>query len=257
MIMIESMVTAALELADKGFAVFPCRETDQGGCRAKSPYTAHGHLEATTDRDRIRAWWRRWPRAMIGARVPETLLVLDIDPHNGGSYDQLSEALGALPPTVTVWSGRGDGGRHLYFRRPAGQLVRTRLPHGVDLKLSTGYCIVPPSLHPVTGEPYRWEADRGFACLPPSAVCVLTYVPRKIKIVPHPDAPVDHLVAVLDRYPEHGINNALFWAACAAAADGLLSDQLRDRLIERAVQYGESPRQAVRTVESAVKKVSR
>jgi hypothetical protein len=70
-------------LAAGAWNVFPCRAT---GPQAKSPLTLYGHLDATTDPDQIRILVdTRWPDAMIGAAVPEALLVIDIDPRNGGS----------------------------------------------------------------------------------------------------------------------------------------------------------------------------
>jgi hypothetical protein len=95
-------------------------------------------------------------KAMIGVRVPDSVIVIDIDPRNGGSIGDLEALVGPLPATLTVWSGRNDGGRHLYFLRPAGQLTSTRLPEGIDLK-ANGYVIAPPSIHPATGLPYKWE----------------------------------------------------------------------------------------------------
>ena len=105
-----SLTNAALELAANGWPVFPCRWCGES---AKAPLTINGHLDATTDRDVIKAWWLRWPDAMIGAVVPESLLVIDIDPRNGGDLEQLVNLVGDLPPTLTVWSGRNDGGQHL------------------------------------------------------------------------------------------------------------------------------------------------
>jgi len=238
-------LVAALDLAAHGWAVVPCRE--RCGPDAKSPYTVHGHHDASSDPEMIRAWWTRWPAAMIGAPVPDTLLVLDIDPRNGGSLEALTEALGPLPATLTTWSGRGDGGRHLYYRRPAGQFTSARLPAGVDLKVN-GYCIVPPSIHPATGEPYRWE-DRPVAWLPDRASTLLLPPPRKPWTGPrHGDG--HHLVEVLHRHPQHGINDALYWAACKAAQDGIL-DQLANDLVSTAVQLGSPERAARRTVDSA------
>src|SRR5215212_9797355 len=105
------MITAALEYAAAGWEVFPGWWAVP---RAKSPITKHGHLEATTDPDQIKAWWGRWPIAMIGVRVPDSCIVLDVDPRNGGDLAELETLTGPLP-TLTVWSGRNDGGRHLYF----------------------------------------------------------------------------------------------------------------------------------------------
>ncbi|MEP7021165.1 MAG: bifunctional DNA primase/polymerase [Pseudonocardiales bacterium] len=157
------LLDAALDLAAAGWRVFPCRPS---GPAAKAPLLpAPGHHLASTDTDRIIQWWTQWPTAMIGAPVPLGLLALDIDPRNGGTLDALEDVLGPLPETSMVLSGRGDGGMHLYYLRPPGVLVSTRLPAGVDLKLS-GYCIVPPSIHPASGMPYTWGARRLRTCRP-------------------------------------------------------------------------------------------
>lgn len=240
------MLAAALELIEAGWSVFPCIE--KAGPREKSPYTRNGFKDASSDPERVRAWWSNHPQAMIGAPVPNSLVVLDIDPRNGGSYEALVDALGVLPETLTAWSGRNDGGRHLYFLRPAGVLSSERLPAGVDLKRS-GYCILPPSVHPTSGLPYRWDA-RPIAELPWRARLMLKPKPRPKAFDAARVASGDgaHLVAWLDNFREDGINNALYWAAARAHEAGL---DLDEQLITRAVEYGESERQARKTVESA------
>jgi hypothetical protein len=76
-----ALLAAALDLVAQGWAVFPCWERNyrtnpktgepEG---AKSPHSderlrlVNGHLDASRDPDQIRAWWSRWPRAMIGAQ---------------------------------------------------------------------------------------------------------------------------------------------------------------------------------------------
>jgi hypothetical protein len=241
-----SMLDAALQLASAGWSVIPCQPAGEHG---KAPLTRHGHHDASLDPEQIRAWWQRWPTAIIGAPVPATLLVLDVDPRNGGSPEALAEALGPLPETLAVESGRGDGGVHLYYRRPGGPLHAATLPAGVDLKIN-GYCIVPPSPHPATGQPYTWR-QRPVAWLPRQAVEALTVRPRPAgQLTLGNDGDGSQLVRFLHRFPESGINHALYWSACRAADKGLL-DQLRDDLIGTAVELGESQRQAEATTDSA------
>lgn len=246
-----AMLAAALDLAAEGWAVFPCKWRGES---AKSPLNNHGHLEASRAPAEITAWWTRWPKAMIGARVPDSLLVVDIDPRNGGSLEELERLAGAVPETLTAWSGRGDGGRHLYFRRPAGQLVSTRLPKGVDLKVN-GYCIMPPSVHPQGArQPYRWDL-RTPALMTPALRSLLRPVvqPRRDRFdTPRGDGSA--LVRFVAKHTTDGVNNALYWAAKKAAAEGVL-DTIARELIDTAVSVGESERRARATVESARKKI--
>ena len=123
----------------------------------KVPRTTHGVLDASTDLDLVIAWWKRWPSANIGGRVPQGVVVVDIDPRNGGldSWAALVELHGDIA-TRTAYSGRGDDGRHLYLRHPGGKLNAT-IGAGLDVKTSAGYTVLPPSIHPDTGGAYRWD----------------------------------------------------------------------------------------------------
>lgn len=145
--------THAIYYALRGWEVFPLR--------GKVPAIAGGRgvLDATADVDQIVAWWSgRYAGANIGLRVPANVIVLDIDPRSGGlaAVIALQAEHGRLPATMGSQSGRGDGGGHRYFRRPAGDITAARLPEGIDLKTHAGYVVAPPSLHPDTGKPYTW-----------------------------------------------------------------------------------------------------
>ena len=181
-----SMGEAALQLAGRGWAVLPLA--------GKAPRTRRGVHDATTDAVVVAAWWQRWPRANIGARVPAGLLVLDVDPRNGGLATL--EGWRMLPPTITVWSGRGDGGRHLYFRHPGGPVTGRWLPPGVDLKTHSGYLVVPPSRHPVTGQPYTW----GDVGIPATAPEWLVELLRPIEAMPPRGGSGQQRVRVADAY---------------------------------------------------------
>ena len=146
------MGTAALDLARAGWEVLPLAG------KVPAIKGGRGVLDASRDPERVTAWWSgRFRHSNVGARVPERLVVLDVDPRNGGadSMTALTRAHGLLPSTLSVASGRGDGGRHFYLRRPAGELSAARLGPGLDLKTHAGYVVVPPSVHPDTGQPYR------------------------------------------------------------------------------------------------------
>lgn len=142
----------AIEYAVRNWAVFPLR--------GKIPAIAGGRgvLDATTDINQIAAWWGgRYAGCNVGARVPSGMVVLDVDPRNGGdvTITELKRVHGPLPKTLCTISGRGDGGSHRFYRRPPGKLSSMRLGPGIDIKLDTGYVVVAPSIHPDSGLPYR------------------------------------------------------------------------------------------------------
>jgi hypothetical protein len=141
----------AVEYARHHWPVFPLR--------GKVPAIAGGRgvLDATTDVDTVTRWWSGPYRgANIGGRVPDPMLVLDVDPRHGGldTIIALERRYEPLPQTLMTISGRGDGGRHLFYRRPPGRLSAKRLGAGIDIKTSSGYVVLAPSIHPATGQPY-------------------------------------------------------------------------------------------------------
>jgi hypothetical protein len=147
----------AVALAARGWRVFPLRGKVPAISRAAG---GRGVLDASTDLDQVAAWWTAMPTANIGARVPAGAFVLDLDPRKPGAVEVLAELErrhGPLPETLTVYSGRGDGGCHRYYKHPGGPIGDTRLPDGIDVKISSGYCVVPPSVHPEGARSaYRW-----------------------------------------------------------------------------------------------------
>jgi hypothetical protein len=165
-----TMLDWALAYANHNRPVLPCRWWPSED--AKAPLLKHGFLEATTDPDHIRGWWRKWPRALIGSPVPTDQACIDIDPRKKGTtVAKLADYCDGdvLPDTMAVYSGRMDGGVHFFFYRPvnaAGEVLRLtetkmqkKLGEGYDLKTSTGYTILPPSLHPDTRCPYEWRGS--------------------------------------------------------------------------------------------------
>ncbi|MBX3436250.1 MAG: bifunctional DNA primase/polymerase [Planctomycetaceae bacterium] len=96
----------------------------------------------------------------VGIALGPDDLVLDADPRNGGdeSFQHLCDDLGIdLFDAPTVLSGRGDGGCHRYFKRPAAMKLRGKLSDypGVDVKTLGGFVVGPGSIHPDTGGVYQ------------------------------------------------------------------------------------------------------
>jgi hypothetical protein len=248
----------ALAYARQGWPVFPCRPG------RKEPDTAHGFKDATTDPERIAAWWTALPGRNVaiatGAPGPD---VLDVDVRPGGSgYQALSRLrrAGLLDVPVAVVA-TPSGGLHLYYLG-TGQ-ASGRLPgQHLDFKATGGYVLAPPSA--VGSRPYRpirpqleridgeagprlhWTAVAGL--LAPTQPFL-----RNARPPGHADA--DRLAAWVARLPEGNRNAGLFWAACRAfEADhpGAL-----DALADAAQAAGLAEREIVRTIASARRSTGR
>jgi len=172
-----TLLEHALAYASQNWPVFPCHPATKQPL-VKSDAEGEGGVKlATTDEAAIRAWWTRWPQAMIGLPTGRAIgaFVVDIDAGEdkttGEIFEaatlqiQLEAAIGAaLPPTRFATTPRG--GVHLYFRYPdqvedlgnrAGLLgKRSR----IDIRGDGGYVIAPPSLRK-DGVAYAWN-DKEF-----------------------------------------------------------------------------------------------
>src|SRR6185295_16140719 len=159
---------AALRYAKMGWHVIPLHSSVGGFCDcrmncaspAKHPRTKNGLTDATSDIEKVEWWWDTWPTSNIGVNAGKSgLLLLDIDPRNGGvaSVEELSKIHGQLPKTLT--SQTGGGGVHYLFKRPQGGFgnVSGVMP-GIDIKCDGGYFIADPSNH-ISGGQYEWLSD--------------------------------------------------------------------------------------------------
>ncbi|MEI2299180.1 bifunctional DNA primase/polymerase [Ensifer sp. MJa1] len=141
-----TMLDAALAYAARGWPVFPCKAD-------KTPLVGGGFRAATTDEATIRAWWAKWPMAMIGLPTgePSGLIVIDIDMKGEidgeKSWNDLMVKHRAAPP-ITREIHTPSGGRHLTFRHPGNVKIRNsagKLGLGLDVRGDGGYVIAPPS----------------------------------------------------------------------------------------------------------------
>lgn len=134
----EGMRDAALRLAREGVAVFPLGPD-------KAPRVGGGFHSASTEERMILEWESKglWARdAMIGAAIPEGVVVIDVDPRNGGGNTM------ALFPTLprTRTTATRSGGTHFWLTVEPGTEMRGKLGPGVDVKRhGKGYVVIPPS----------------------------------------------------------------------------------------------------------------
>lgn len=100
--------------------------------------------------------------------IPDGMIVLDIDPRNGGTIDavldllnldflDLDDIASTYPVVLT-----GGGGYHIYMSVAKGLKIEGKLDgvQGVDVKHKGGYVVVPGSYHYLNKKLYEWY-DKG------------------------------------------------------------------------------------------------
>jgi hypothetical protein len=116
-------LSAALALAQRGLAVFPCVLT-------KRPACSHGFKDATSDPAGVRELWRRFPGELVGVPTGNRnkFAALDVDPRHGGQHTApdtarsrhrghslWSTAGGCRTTEAAETLARGVGGAHDLF----------------------------------------------------------------------------------------------------------------------------------------------
>jgi hypothetical protein len=163
------MLPAALEFASRGWQVFPIVAGE------KTPKTAHGFKDATTDAATIRSWWDGKPFLNVGVAMGAAsgIWSLDVDGEPGAaSIMDLERDHGELPETSTFRTPRG--GRQHLFRVPPGISIPTStgiLP-GIDVRGDGGYSVLPPSRRPQGA--YSWTSTAPVADAPEWLVKLVT-----------------------------------------------------------------------------------
>ncbi len=153
------MLDEALQLAGRGWRIFPVHTTVSGACSCgracgkdagKHPRIKAWQKEASTDAGKIHRWWKRWPQANIGLATGQGLVVVDIDgPDELATLQAAVTRYGPLPAASTVRTGRG---MHLYFK---GAIGGSRKIGGLLFRGDGGFGSAPPSLQG-PGRRYRW-----------------------------------------------------------------------------------------------------
>lgn len=188
------LTEAAGLYASWGWPVFPLLPKGARSRRGivsdgKHPATRHGFKDATTDADRIHAWWTRHPTHNIGLATGVRFDVIDIDVakpdtrpgHQGqmtvagavgyarmlANCDPVTGVAADIPAEV-IAAGRGllpdchgqvataSGGLHLYVEPKPGRGNKAKLCPGIDYRGLGGYVVAPPSTLGQRGRAWSW-----------------------------------------------------------------------------------------------------
>jgi len=254
----DRFLEAALAAAHRGWAVFPLKPG------SKMPAIRRWEQRATTDPERIRAWWAYNPASNVGiACGPSGLLVLDLDAAHGPVPPRwaalgithgrdvialLAEHARQPDPVATFTVATPRAGEHRFFWRPPGTRLRSTtgargrgLGWHADTRGPGALVAAPGSVQLLRGQlvPYTIVRDDPVARLPdwltaaltppdpppPAAVPVLA--PTSRRVAAYVDAAVRREIRKVAAAAEGERHIAVFAAAAALgelAVNGWITD---------------------------------
>jgi replicative DNA helicase len=253
------LLSEALGYARRGWYVFPCREKPgepfiRNGERVvpaeKTPYVAKGLNEATLDEDQIKAWWIKWPDALIGVNAGKSgLFVIDIDKKHVNGLD-----------TFISWNindGAGlhsitpSGGMHILFTGTGKSSTNAKT--GIDTRGEGGYFIAPPSrilMGSYAGE-YKAFDDWGYTPgIVPDGLMGKLFPDNTTEYVKGSSTPADGTKKQLSRAtlnflangaPAGERNTSLFKALADFAGCGYEQEHTRETVLPAAIRSGLTP----------------
>jgi len=139
---------AALDYARRGFSVIPIRPD-------KKPFIAWAeYQDRRATAEEIRAWWVKWPGAMVGIVTGPISGLLVIDADSETAYQRIQEL---LPDFFVTCIAKTPRGYHLYLIYPRDRTIGNAagVMPGVDIRGNGGYIIGPPSVN-AEGKAYAW-----------------------------------------------------------------------------------------------------
>ena len=139
----------------------------------KTPLVKEWQKVATSDLRQLEALAAQFPGCNWGMETGKAsgVVVIDVDGVEGRAVLAALEHQGfTLLSTLTVATGRPEGGEHRYYRKPVGVDIRNDQsgkigPH-IDVRGTGGFVVFPPSIH-TSGKQYRFtDPDVTIAELP-------------------------------------------------------------------------------------------
>jgi AAA domain/Bifunctional DNA primase/polymerase, N-terminal len=110
----------------------------------------------------VEAWCEDHPDGNIGLWLPPGTIGIDADPYKGpaeaAAWQDLIQRYGPLPKAAPWCSSRADGvsGVRVFSVPQDYEAVTVMGVAGEVIQHHHRYVVVPPSIHPDTGKPYRW-----------------------------------------------------------------------------------------------------
>lgn len=216
----DAFVAEALQYAALGWKIVPLRPA------TKKPFMREWQFIASDDEDQIIEWFERWPNMNIGVQLGQRSGIIDIEGDHESFEAELSHLFGGdVPMCPTFTSMRG---KHRFFK------WRDDLPGGGTVDIGHLGCkfgnqslgsqsVVPPSIHPVSGEPYRWLPGLSYdevspAEIPDSVVDKFWLLAGEKTIIPQSKSGAKKAIEA-EEHPEGERNASMFLVACTWVKD--------------------------------------
>jgi hypothetical protein len=144
----ETNTQCLIEYFNQNWTVIPLKS------KSKNPAIAGWREYAGSTVSQWGKWMKRFLSANVGITTgtPSKIIVVDVDPRNGG--DETMRQL-HLPPTYMVKTG--GGGWHYYYLWPYKKDAPNGTDYlsGIDIKGDGGFVVAPPSIHDKTFREYE------------------------------------------------------------------------------------------------------
>jgi len=162
------------------------------GNKGKHPRTdrkiglQNGLKIASTDPEKIKVWWEKYPTANIGGRMLGKLGI-DVDPKHGGNaaIHDLCEKYGQEWLDGAWRNASGSGGDHFIFDNKTGVPFKnsaSKIGPGIDTRGDEGYLVMPPSLH-ASGRRYAVVSPGEFPPVPQHIIDALNAPKSESEVV--------------------------------------------------------------------------
>ena len=256
------MLDAALEYAARGWPAFPL---EPGGKRPLGRLAQHGLKDATTDLERIRAWWGAEPEANIGLPTGLAFDVLDVDGDEGWRSLAYAVAEHGCLSSAPV-AGTPSGGAHYLFR-PTGLGNRAGFLPGLDWRGVGGYIVAAPSVG-ANGTRYEWLVGLDEVPLVPVPPWLVDLLEHKAAAQPVPngagvtssgygrralEGEVGKVLMAPEGTRNHALNAAAFSLGQLVAGRALGVDEVINALLLAAERVGLGTTEARATIASGLK----
>lgn len=153
---VSTLPPEVIAAAGRGWRLFPVES------RGKLPLVKEWQKVAASDLAQLEAWTVQFPGCNWGLATGTAsgLVVIDVDGEAGrASVAALERQSLTLPWSLTVTTGRTDGGEHRYYRPLAGVDIRNdqsgKIGAHIDVRGAGGFVVCPPSVH-ASGKQYRF-----------------------------------------------------------------------------------------------------